>query len=114
MAARAGMHESIKSYLRRRYRWALSGVVGGALGALLAGSALGSRRPEAAFQAACAIVWGGALAVAAATRCPRCRARLASRPAQVIPLLVQFSLGTPPQRCPRCRVSLEEPGPPSA
>jgi hypothetical protein len=108
------MQETIRSYLRRRYRWALSGVVGGALGALLAGSAIAGRAPEVAFQGACAIVWGGALAVAAATRCPRCRARIAARAAQVIPLLVQFSLGTPPKRCPRCSVSLDEPGPPSA
>jgi ribosomal protein S27AE len=108
------MHESIRSYLRRRYRWTLSGVVGGALGALLAGSAIAGRGPEVAFQGACAIVWGGALVVAAATRCPRCRARIASGAGQVIPLLVQFSLGTPPKRCPRCGVSLDEPGPPSA
>lgn len=105
------MPDTLGTYLRRRYRWALGGVVGGGIGALLAGAALGAGSAEVAFQGACAIIWGGALAVAAATRCPRCRARLAQRAGQVLPLLVQFAVGTPARRCPRCGVSLEEPGP---
>jgi len=105
------MAETIAGYLRRRYRWALAGIVGGALGALLAGSLLG---PQAGaeligFQIACAIVWGGALWVALRTRCPKCRARFADRPDRVLPLMVQFSLGTPPGRCPRCGTRLDLP-----
>ena len=105
------MAETIGGYLRRRYRWALAGIVGGALGALLAGSIIGSRGgPEGfAFQLACAVVWGGALLVAARTRCPRCRARFADRLDKVIPLLVLFSLGTPRGRCPHCGANLDQP-----
>jgi hypothetical protein len=105
------MAETIAGYLRRRYRWALAGIVGGALGALLAGSLLGARAgAEAiAFQAACAVVWGGALWVAVRTRCPRCRARFADRLDKVLPLMVQFSLGTPGGRCPHCGARLELP-----
>jgi len=105
------MPDTLASYLRRRYRWALGGIVGGGIGALLAGAAVGAGGAGAAFAGACAVIWGGALAVAAATRCPRCRARLAQRAGQVLPLLVQFSVGTPARRCPRCGVSLEEPAP---
>ena len=105
------MQETIRAYLSRRYRWALGSLVGGALAALLAGSALGAGGPGLAFQGACAIVWGGALAVAAATRCPKCRARIAARAAQVIPMLVLYSLGTPPRRCPHCGVNLDDPRP---
>jgi hypothetical protein len=105
------MPETIAGYLRRRYRWALAGIVGGALGALLTGSLIGPRAgTEAiAFQAACAIVWGGALWVAARTRCPSCRTRFADRLDRVLPLMVQFSLGTPAGRCPRCGVRLDLP-----
>jgi len=105
------MAETIAAYLRRRYRWALAGIVGGALGALLAGSLLGSRAGAelVAFQVACAIVWGGALWVAARTRCPRCRARVADRADKVLPLMVLFSLGTPAGRCPRCGARFDLP-----
>jgi hypothetical protein len=105
------MAETIGGYLRRRYRWALAGMVGGALGALLAGSFTGYRvgGEALALEAACAIVWGGALFVAARTRCPRCRARLADQLGKVIPLTLQYSLGTPPRRCPRCGVRFDEP-----
>jgi hypothetical protein len=105
------MTETIRSYLRRRYRWALAGIVGGALSALLAGSFMGIAEQGLAFQGACAVVWCGALLVAARTRCPRCRARFAARPQQVVPLLVLFALGTPPKRCAHCRVSFDEPYP---
>jgi hypothetical protein len=103
------MQETIGSYLRRRYRWALASLVGGALAALLAGAVLGTGPAGLAFQAGCAVIWGGALGVAALTRCPACRARLAPHPAQVLPVLVLWALGTPPRRCPRCRAALEEP-----
>ena len=105
------MPETIAGYLRRRYRWALAGIVGGALGALLAGSLVGSGEGAegVAFQAACAIVWGGALWVAARTRCPRCHARFADRLDKVLPLMMQFSLGTPGSRCPRCGARLDLP-----
>jgi hypothetical protein len=105
------MAETIGGYLRRRYRWALAGMVGGALGALLAGSFTGYRvgGEALALEAACAIVWGGALFVAARTRCPRCRARLADQLGKVIPLTLQYSLGTPARRCPRCGVRFDEP-----
>jgi len=98
VAACAGMQETIGSYLRRRYRWALASLVGGALAALLAGAVLGTGAPGLAFQAACAVIWGGALLVAALTRCPACRARLAPQAAQVLPVLVLYALGTPPRR----------------
>ena len=103
------MPETIAGYLRRRYRWALAGIVGGALGALLAGSLLGARAGAEliGFQIACASVWGGALWVAARTRCPRCHARFADRLDKVLPLMVQFSLGTPVRRCPRCGARLD-------
>ena len=105
------MAETIGSYLRRRYRWALAGIVGGALGALLAGSFTGS--PGGAegvgIQAACAVVWGGALWVAVRTRCPRCRARFADRIDKVMPLIMLFSLGTPSGRCPHCGANLDLP-----
>jgi peptidase A24-like protein len=102
--------ETIRSYLRRRYRWALSGSIGGALGALLAGSlsAAPGGAPALALQGACAVVWGGALLVAARSRCPRCHARIAAQLARVIPVMVLFSLGTPAGRCPHCGASLEE------
>jgi DNA-directed RNA polymerase subunit RPC12/RpoP len=105
------MVETIAGYLRRRYRWALAGIVGGALGALLAGSLIGARAGAEgiAFQAACAVVWGGALWVAARTRCPRCRARFADRLDKVLPLMVQFSLGTARGRCPHCGARLDLP-----
>jgi hypothetical protein len=104
------MTETIRSYLRGRYRWALSGIVGGALGALLSGSVLGARAGAQGFvfQGACAVVWGGALLVAARTRCPKCRARFADRIAKVIPMMVLFSLGTPVGRCPHCGASLDD------
>jgi hypothetical protein len=105
------MAGTIAGYLRRRYRWALAATVGGAVGALLAGSVLGSGAGAEliAFQVACAIVWGGALWVAARSRCPRCRARFADRLDKVLPLMVQFSLGTPAARCPRCGARLDLP-----
>jgi len=105
------MAETIGGYLRRRYRWALAGIVGGALGALLAGSLSGPPvgAEGVAIQAACAVVWGGALLVAARTRCPRCRARVADRLDRVLPLIVLFSLGTPPGRCPHCGARLDLP-----
>ena len=73
------MAETIGGYLRRRYRWALAAIVGGAL-------------------------W-----VAARTRCPRCRTRFADRLDKVLPLMVQFSLGTPRGRCPHCGARLDLP-----
>jgi hypothetical protein len=103
--------ETIGSYLRRRYRWALSGIVGGALGALLCGSLLSARGDSSqvlAFQGACAVVWGGALLVAARTHCPKCHAPVAERVSRVIPVMLLFALGTPPGRCPRCGTSLGE------
>jgi hypothetical protein len=105
------MAETIGAYLKRRYRWALAGMVGGALGALLAGSFAGYRAgAEAiALEGACAIIWGGALLVAARTRCPRCRARLAQPLGKVIPQTLQFSLGPPARRCPRCGAKFDEP-----
>jgi hypothetical protein len=104
------MTETIGSYLRRRYRWALAGIVGGALGALLAGSLLGAREGTEglAFQGACAVVWGGALFVAARTRCPKCHKPFADRIAKVIPMMLLFALGSPVGRCPRCSASLGE------
>lgn len=105
------MPDTLGSYLRGRYRWALGGIVGGGIGALLTGSAVAAGGAEVALQGACAVIWGGALVVAAATRCPRCRARLAQRAGHVLPLLVQFAVGTPARHCPRCGVSLEEPAP---
>jgi DNA-directed RNA polymerase subunit RPC12/RpoP len=107
------MTETIGAYLRRRYRWALAGIVGGALGALLAGSLISGRvgAEGLAFQAACAVIWGGALLVAARTRCPRCRARLVEHVGKVIPQTLSFSLGTPVRRCPRCGVRFDEPAP---
>ena len=80
------MQETNGSYLRRRYRWALASLVGGALAALLAGAVLGTGPAGLAFQAACAVIWGGALVVAALTRCPVCRARLAAQATQVLPV----------------------------
>jgi ribosomal protein S27AE len=102
--------ETVRGYLRRRYRWALGGIVGGALGALLAGSFIESRAGSEwlAFQAACAVVWGGALVVAARTQCPKCHTRLADRLERVIPVMLLFSLGKPTRRCPHCGVSLDE------
>ena len=105
------MQETIAAYLRRRYRWALAGIVGGAIGALLTGSSLGAGTEGLIFQGACAVVWGGSVLVAARTRCPRCRARLAGRLEQVLPVMVQFAVGTPPKRCPHCGVHFREPGP---
>jgi hypothetical protein len=104
------MTETIGSYLRRRYRWALAGIVGGALGALLAGSLLGTHdgTEGLAFQAACAVVWGGALFVAARTRCPKCRKPFAERISKVIPMMLLFAVGSPVGRCPRCSASLTE------
>jgi hypothetical protein len=104
------MNETIGSYLRRRYRWALSGVIGGALAALLSESLLGTREGSEAlaFQGACAVVWAGALLVAARTRCPKCRRPFADRIAKVIPMMLLFALGTPVGRCPRCSASLDE------
>ena len=103
------MAETVREYLRRRYRWALAGIVGGALGALLAGSLVESRATTQwlTFQAACAVVWGGALAVAVRTRCPRCRTRFADRLDRLLPMIVLFSLGKPAGRCPHCGVSLD-------
>ncbi|MBV8910527.1 MAG: hypothetical protein JOZ89_07185 [Gammaproteobacteria bacterium] len=104
------MTETIGSHLRRRYRWALSGVIGGALGALLAESLIGTREAgEAlAFQGASAVVWAGALLVAARTRCPRCHRLFADRISKIIPMMLLFALGTPAGRCPRCGASLNE------
>jgi hypothetical protein len=107
------MTETIGSYLRRRYRWALAGIVGGALGALLSGTLLSGSLPGdgpqgIAFQGACAIVWGGALLVAARTRCPKCRKPFADRISKVIPMMLLFALGSPVGRCPRCGASLGE------
>jgi len=86
-------------------------MVGGALGALLAGSFAGYRvgAEALALEGACAIVWGGALLVAARTRCPRCHARLVEGLGRVIPQTLQYSLGAPARRCPRCGVRFEEP-----
>jgi hypothetical protein len=105
------MAETIGGYLKRRYRWTLAGMVGGALGALLAGSFTDYRvGAEAfAFEGACAIIWGGALLVAARTRCPRCRARLVEHLGKVIPQTLQYSFGTPARRCPRCGARFDEP-----
>jgi hypothetical protein len=102
------MTETIRSHLRRRYRWALSGIVGGALAALLSGSLLAGRSTTQAlaYQGACAVVWGGALLVAVRTRCPKCRAPFADRVGKVIPMMVLFSLGSPVGRCPNCGASL--------
>jgi len=107
------MAETIGGYLRRRYRWALAGIVGGALGALLAGSVVGAPggAQGIALQAACAVIWGGALLVAARTQCPRCRTRIAERLDRVIPSIVLFSLGTPPPRCRHCGARRDEPYP---
>jgi hypothetical protein len=104
------MTETIGSYLKRRYRWALSGVIGGALAALLSESLLGTREggEALAFQGACAVVWAGALLVAARTRCPKCRRPFADRITKVIPMMLLFALGTPVGRCPRCGASLDE------
>jgi len=104
------MTESIRSLLRRRYRWALAGVVGGALAALLSGSLLASRGGAGAveFQGACAVIWMGALLVAARTRCPKCHKFFADRISKVIPMMLLFALGSPVGRCPRCGASLEE------
>ena len=105
------MAETIGGYLRRRYRWALAGVVGGALGALLAGSFSGYRvgAEALALEGACAIIWGGALLVAARTRYPRCHKRLVEHLGKVIPQTLQFALGAPPRRCPRCGTRFDEP-----
>jgi hypothetical protein len=103
------MAETIRGRLRRHYRWALSGIVGGALAALLCGALLGSRGTQTvAFECACAVIWAGALLVAARTRCPKCRRLFADRITKVIPMMLLFALGSPVGRCPRCGASLEE------
>jgi len=104
------MAETIRALLRRRYRWALSAIIGGALAALLSGSWLASHggTQTLAFEAACAVVWAGALLVAARTRCPKCRRPFADRFSKVIPMMLLFAVGSPVGRCPRCGASLEE------
>lgn|SRR5690348_4651071 len=97
------MRDTMRDYLKRRYRMALSGVVVGALVLIIApGSSL-----TVVLQIVGAIVFGGALVIATRTRCPNCRSLFDRR---VIAALVQYS-HAPPERCPHCGVNLNAPHP---
>lgn len=95
------MRETMRDYLKRRYRMALSGVVVGALVLIIApGSAV-----TVVLEMVGAVVFGSALVIATRTRCPSCRELFDRR---VISALVQYS-HTPPERCPHCGVNLNAP-----
>lgn len=97
------MRETMRDYLKRRYRMALSGVVVGALVLIIApGSSV-----TLMLQIAGAIVCSSALLIATRTRCPSCRQLFDRR---VIAALVQYS-HAPPERCPHCGVDLSAPLP---
>lgn len=97
------MRRTMQGYLQRRYRLALVGVV---IGAVLLISA-----PRGALGVSLdivgAMVLGGALLIAARTRCPKCRRLFDTR---VIAALVEFS-SSPPERCPHCNIDLKMPRP---
>ena len=98
------MRDTMRDYLKRRYRMALSGVVVGALVLIIApGSDV-----TVVLEIVGAIVFGSALVIAARTRCPNCRTLFDRR---VIAALVQYS-NAPPERCPHCGVNLNAPHPP--
>lgn len=95
------MRESMRDYLKRRYRMALCGVVVGALVLIIApGSDV-----TVILEIVGAIVFGSALVLATRTRCPSCRELFDRR---VIAALVQYS-HAPPQRCPHCGINLSAP-----
>ncbi|HXS26199.1 MAG TPA: hypothetical protein VN730_00900 [Steroidobacteraceae bacterium] len=99
------MRETMRDYLKRRYRIALTGVVVGALVLIMApGSAV-----TLVLQIVGAIVFGSALLIATLTRCPKCRELFDRR---VIAAMVQNS-HKPPERCPHCGVNLNAPRPPT-
>ncbi len=95
------MRDTMRDYLRRRYRTALVGFVVGALVMIVA--------PGSDFavilEIVGAVVLGSALVIATRTRCPNCRAMFDRR---VIAALVQYS-HAPPDRCPHCRINLSAP-----
>jgi hypothetical protein len=95
------MRETMRDYLRRRYRLALIGVFSGAL--LLIAAPAGT--VGIGLQILGAVVFGGALVLAVRTRCPKCRRLFDTR---VIAALVQFS-HAPPKSCPHCGVNLNTP-----
>jgi hypothetical protein len=95
------MRETMRDYLRRRYRFALIGVV---IGTLLMICAPGSAW-TIALEMAGAVVLAIALLIGERTRCPKCRKLFDHR---VIAALVRYS-HAPPERCPRCGVDLNQP-----
>jgi hypothetical protein len=97
------MRETMRDYLRRRYRLALVGVV---IGALVLIAAPGSMATPV-LDIVGATVLGSALLIAVRTRCPKCLKLFDSR---AIAALVQFSYA-PPKRCPHCGVDLDLPRP---
>lgn len=95
------MRDTLRDYLRRRYRMALTGVVVGGLVLIVApGSDL-----SLILELVGSIVFGSALVIAARTRCPNCRELFDRR---VLAALVQHS-HAPPDRCPHCGVNLNSP-----
>ena len=95
------MRETMRDYLRRRYRLALIGVFSGAV--LLIAAPFGPI--GIGLQLLGAIILASALVLAVRTRCPKCRRLFDTR---VIAALVQFS-HAPPERCPHCGVNLNAP-----
>lgn len=92
------MRDTMREYLKRRYRMALAGVVVGALVLIVApGNSV-----AVILEIVGAMVLGGALLIATRTRCPNCRELFNRR---VIAALVQYS-HAPPDRCPHCGVNL--------
>jgi hypothetical protein len=94
------MRDTMRDYLKRRYRMALAGFVVGALVLIMApGTGV-----TVVLEIVGAIVFGGALLIASHTRCPNCRELFDRR---VIAALVRYS-NAPPDRCPHCRANLSE------
>jgi hypothetical protein len=99
----ATMRDTMRDYLKRRYRMALAGFVVGALVLIIApGTGV-----TVILEIVGAIVLGSSLLIASHTRCPNCRELLDRR---VIAALVQYS-HAPPERCPHCGVNFNAPRP---
>ena len=95
------MRDTMRDYLKRRYRMALAGFVVGALILIMApGTGV-----TVILEIVGAIVFGSALLIASHTRCPNCRELFDRR---VIAALVRYS-HAPPDRCPHCGVNLNAP-----